>query len=114
MTTTINATVYLNDTTTFRGRFGEGLPAQLREATRFTAQLPAGDPASAVIALLRTVFDELNVDDPSTEWAQQYRRDRNRSFSVGDVVVLGETAWACASFGWDSISAEQLRDALSH
>lgn len=112
--TTIDATVYLNETTSFRGRFGEGLPAQLREVTRFSTELPAGDPAAALTDVLRTVFDELNVDDPSTEWAQQYRRDRNRSFSVGDVVVLGETAWACASFGWDSISADQLRAALSH
>ena len=27
-----------------------------------------------------------------------------RSMSIGDVILIGETAWACASFGWDKIS----------
>jgi hypothetical protein len=32
---------------------------------------------------------------------------------VGDVVVLGETAWACASVGWTPISTDELRAALA-
>lgn len=55
-------------------------------------------------AILNQAFRELNIDDPTTEWAQQYREDRHRSLSVGDVVVVGESAYACARMGWQPVA----------
>lgn len=54
--------------------------------------------------LLEHVFDQLNIDDPTEEWALDYRARRNRSLSKGDVVVFGETAWSCESVGWKQIA----------
>ncbi|GAB4973145.1 hypothetical protein MAHJHV61_39770 [Mycobacterium avium subsp. hominissuis] len=66
--------------------------------------------ADGVASALHTIFRELNIDDPTAWWAVRYREDRHRSLSVGDVVVLGETAWAVASVGWEQVilKAEQI------
>jgi hypothetical protein len=58
--------------------------------------------------LLEFVFEETNIGD--TEFAQEYRRRGLRSVSVGDVVVCGETAFACESIGWKKISTEDLEN----
>jgi hypothetical protein len=58
------------------------------------------------------VFKELNVDYPLTDWAKDYRERRLRSLSVGDVVVLGETAWAVESCGWRRITTDELQSAI--
>ena len=54
--------------------------------------------------VLNQAFEQLNIDYPTEEWAKQYRQNRNRSLSVGDVVVVGEQAYACASVGWQAVS----------
>ena len=62
-------------------------------------------------AVLNAAFEQLNIDNPTEAWAKEYRIDRNRSLSVGDVVMVGETAYACESIGWKAVSltAEQCR-----
>lgn len=45
-------------------------------------------------------FTKLNVDHPM-DWA-------HRSMSVGDVVVVAETALLCAGSGWERIDSDQL------
>lgn len=103
-------TVYLNEGPGhFDGFHAE--PAELYAAGSFALTLPDRPHQDDVTAALNTVFRELNMD-PTTEWAQQYRRAGHRSLSVGDVIVIGETAWACASFGWKLISADDLSDAI--
>lgn len=62
-----------------------------------------------VARLLELVFRQLNVDDPTAQWAKDYRADRRRSLSVGDVVVIGEVAYACESVGWKQVSLDQQR-----
>lgn len=74
---------------------------------------------------LRTVWALFNADDRSHlaeiapavdamygEHLDEYRRNMNRSLSVGDVVILGEileggaeaeSAWACRSDGWTEL-----------
>lgn len=54
--------------------------------------------------ILNEAWRELNVDFPTTLWAKEYRAKRNRSLSVGDVVVVGEAAYAVARLGWQSVS----------
>lgn len=54
--------------------------------------------------LLRTVVEQLNISEPQADWAIQYRRQRhNRSLSVGDVVVVGEQAFAVEPVGWRTV-----------
>ena len=54
----------------------------------------------------------LNVDHADTDWALRYRLAGYRSLSVGDVVTLAETAWACAPCGWTQLTTDQLSAAL--
>lgn len=54
---------------------------------------------------LFNIGDDPTFGEPS-EIAVQYRRRRNRSLSVGDVVVVGTNAYAVASFGFDPITVD--------
>lgn len=103
---TFAAKVYLNEARDHFFGFNEFAPAELNLASVF--DLDAADHNAA----LNVIFRELNVDSPSEPWAKDYRQRRNRSLSVGDVAVLGESAWACASAGWDKISGDELRAAV--
>lgn len=108
-------TVYLNDGPDQLLGFGAHAPAQLHAAASFTIDMAGGRPdPDHIKAALEKVFEQLNIDDPTESWALKYRLAGQRSLSVGDVVVIGETAWACAPSGWDLITAEQLHDAIYH
>jgi hypothetical protein len=63
-----------------------------------------------VPAVLAWCFQEFNVGEG--KHAQEYRSRWLRSLSVGDVVVVGETAWACGHVGWTKITTEQLNNAI--
>jgi len=82
------------------------LPAAL------VTQLTSGQPITA----LETVFEQLNIGGepgyPAEPWTTEYRSHRNRSLSTGDVVVLGENAYAVASFGWDHVPTADLLTAI--
>lgn len=107
-------TVYLNQGDLQTLGFGELAPAKLAAAAGFTLTLTGHPSTEHVTTALETVFEQLNIDDPDQPWAINYRRSGHRSLSVGDVVAIGETAWACAPSGWDLLTAEQLHDALYH
>ena len=66
-----------------------------------------GHPAEDAHIPLEMAFEEFNVG--TGDLAQRYRDRRLRSLSVGDVVVVGETAWACASAGWTPVTGDALR-----
>ena len=55
---------------------------------------------------LGQAFEQLNIDEPTSDWAKAYRQAGLRSLSVGDVVVVGELAYACESVGWKSVSLQ--------
>lgn len=57
---------------------------------------------------------QLNIDDPDQPWAIKYREAGHRSLSGGDVVAIGETAWAVAARGGDLITADELHAAIYH
>jgi hypothetical protein len=107
-------TVYLNEGAHQFHGFGQLAPAKLAAAAGFTLTVAGPPSTEQVKACLELVFEQLNIDDPDQPWALKYRLARHRSLSVGDVVVIGETAWACASSGWDLLTAEQLHAALYH
>jgi hypothetical protein len=113
MTHELITTVYLNDPPQFLG-FNRGGAAKLFAAAGFTTTLEGEASATEIKVVLEKVFDQLNIDDPDKPWAIAYREASNRSLSVGDVVVIGETAWAVGPRGWDLITADQLHDAIYH
>lgn len=74
-------------------------------------EVDATDPIRA----LNEIYEQLNVGGdmvPATEYTKRYRANQFRSLSVGDVVVLGETAWAVDRFGFQIIPTDALTDAL--
>lgn len=106
--TTLHTTVYLNHAHAPFFGFDE-TTAQLRIAQSFDLELHDHLTGSAVVdAALNVVFEQLNIDDPEHIWALRYRLAGHRSLSVGDVVVIGETAWVVAPIGWKPISAATL------
>ena len=71
---------------------------------------------AAVYAALEVVFKQLNVGGDllvATTWTEKYRADGNRSLSVGDVVTIGESAYAVGRFGWDKVSGADLAAAIA-
>jgi hypothetical protein len=58
--------------------------------------------------LLSNLLQELTTAEPSAEWAINYRREYHRSLRDGDVVVIGETAWALEPSGdeWTRVALQ--------
>lgn len=109
----ITTTVYLNQAEGHLLGFNLYSPAHLRPAANFDLELVDGAPADlAVRGALEIVFEQLNIDHPQHAWAQHYRLAGHRNLCVGDVIVLAETAWACAPVGWTPITADKLRAAI--
>ncbi|MFB1299600.1 hypothetical protein ACAG24_029270 [Mycobacterium sp. pW049] len=110
---TITTTVYLNDAEASFLGFNRASPARLRAAATFNLAIPTDTrpQQTAINAALEHIFDELNCE-PTTTWATGWRHAGHRSLSVGDVVVIGETAWAVASVGWNPVPTDELTAAI--
>lgn len=76
---------------------------QLRLAAEYYADASLIQDGQA-FAVLNHAFTQLNIDYPTEPWAKEYRHNGNRSLSVGDVVAVGEVAYACESVGWKCVS----------
>lgn len=65
----------------------------------------------SVAAIMGWVFRELNIGEAG-DLVEQWRGNRCASMSVGDVVVIGESAFAVDKAGWKPISltADQIKD----
>ncbi len=102
-------TVYLNTADLSLRGFDVAEPARLEAAASFTLPFDGRPTPEAVKAALETVFEQLNIgfDQP---WSKDWT---GRCLSVGDVVVIGETAWAVAPRGWTALTADQLSDAIA-
>lgn len=95
--------VWLNEEPNGMGFLGFKPHHPLRLATEYYTDAKLLDSGSAT-PVLEQAFEQLNIDQPVTEWAKEYRANRNRSLSVGDVVVVGELAYSCESVGWKAVS----------
>lgn len=84
------------------------LAARFELSDMITGKLSAGVP----IAALEVVYSQLN-SDPTCPWSIRYRNDGYRSLSTGDVVVIGEVAYAVANFGFQQITTDELLDAIN-
>jgi len=72
----------------------------LVEVFRFNAGTPA---CGNMLRLLAIIFEQLNIPNPTADWAQEYQR-HNRALNTGDVVIIGEQAWACDMWEWRPLS----------
>lgn len=86
-------------------------PIDLSPRSDTGAALPPAAQQQAILEALERIFDELN-EEPRERWAHDYRAAGNRSLSVGDVVVLGETAWVVAPVGYERLSTDDLATAI--
>lgn len=105
--------VYLNDSRASTFGFTPD-DSQLRLAARFT--IPAPADARAAVEALEGIYVQLNIGGDlvaALDYTEGYRAAGNRSLSVGDVVVIGEAAFAVARFGFEPISAAALSAALT-
>lgn len=104
----VNVKIYLNDGEDhfygFRNKFANN--PELTLVHKFELEVPAPD----VHQVLDWCFAEFNVGNG--EYAKAYRAKRLRSLSVGDVVTVGEGAWACESVSWVPITTEELQNAV--
>lgn len=64
------------------------------------------------MAICERAFELFNIGDPDTNAVvHRYRSAGNRSLSVGDVVVIDDRAFTCASFGWEPVEFTPTPDA---
>ena len=103
--------MYLNDAENSFSGFAPAA-ARLHLAGEFEVAAP-GSQAAAFEAL-DDAFTQLNVAGEivaAADYTLAYRAAGHRSLSVGDVLVLGENAFAVARFGFDVIPAAALQTA---
>jgi hypothetical protein len=105
--------IYLNDgPDSFRGN--NLTTAALRLAASFDLDPPQHSVSLSpvlITGVLEAIFEQLNVGGdlvPATDWTVAYRAAGNRSLSVGDVVVLGELAYAVERFGFRAVPTADL------
>jgi hypothetical protein len=60
------------------------------------------------LELAVTAFYDLNDPASPLEWVQEYRAAGNRNFGVGDVITVGDDAWALTSSGWTPIDKAHI------
>lgn len=106
--------IYTNDG---EGHYWRGFDPEHAELTMVMSteisDFPGINPKDVKIVdrVLHYVFEETNIGTTSN-LAVAWRRKLLRSLSKGDVVVVGETAFACASVGWDKITTDELNGAI--
>lgn len=100
------AKIYLNESRdSFSGYDPENAELHLAQKV----ELPDGIPSHHTLEFL---FEQLNVGT-ELKWVKEYRKNGNRSLSVGDVVLLGYSfqdpqAYAVGRWGWDEVSEQDF------
>lgn len=77
---------------------------QLRQVAQFNITMAADPTPDAVQTLLAIVSDQLNRGAPSTQWGNDHVLRRDHNLSVGDVVTIGDQAWAHEKQGWRRVT----------
>lgn len=93
-----NVTVKILHNTHPNKTYANGDP--MEQVLTFDSPFPA---CGHVKMLLQIVFRQLNIDDPSIDWAWRYRAQGHRSLTVGDVVIINEKAWTVDPRGWREV-----------
>jgi len=109
---TARVQVFLNDAHGSFSGFDE-VNARLRPAAVFDIAAPSD--SAALFVALEDIFTQLNVGGDvfaATEYTTKYHAAGNRSLSVGDVVVVGESAYSVARCGFAALSGAAVGAAL--
>lgn len=77
---------------------------QFRQVAKFGVSMDADATPDAIQTLLAFVADQLNRDAPSAHWGKDRRFRRDHTLSVGDVVAIGDQAWAHERTGWRRVT----------
>lgn len=77
---------------------------QLRQVAQFNITMAADATPDTVQTLLAIVSDRLNRDTPNTRWGKDHLLRRDHNLSVGDVVTIGDQAWAHERKGWRRVT----------
>jgi len=105
MSTKVPVKVFLNLTESFRPYRHDNEPWLLK-AAEFESPFPA---CGHVEKLLEIIFFQLSIDAPTADWAIEWQTNNHRSLSVGDIVAVGEQAWAVEPVGWKPVSVDSSR-----
>lgn len=105
--------VYLNEGNgrgfDFNSEFNDD--PRLRLAAAFTERL-----VTTSADLLDSIFEQLNVGGAlvkATPWCEAYRAERNRSLSVGDVVMIEHRPYSVDDVGWTPVDAAKFTEAVA-
>ncbi|MEB3068563.1 hypothetical protein [[Mycobacterium] vasticus] len=77
---------------------------QLRKVAEFGISMDADATPNTIQMLLSFVADQLNRDAPKELWGIDHRSRRDHNLSVGDVVAIGDQAWAHERTGWRRVT----------
>lgn len=62
--------------------------------------------------ILTHIYLATNVRENPGAFTAEYNKRELRSLSVGDVVSIGEAAWAVEPVGWKKLSTDEFREAI--
>jgi hypothetical protein len=77
---------------------------QLRQVAQFGISMDAEPTPGTIQTLLSIVTDQLNRDAATALWGNDRRFRRDHNLSVGDVVTIGDQAWAYEPTGWRRVT----------
>ena len=105
----VTLSVYLNEAApqSFTRGYRTGDP--LRQVVEVPLSAPNREPR---LELAVTAVYDLNDPVSPLEWVQEYRGAGNRNFGVGDVIAVGEDAWALGKTGWAPVTLQSTNPKL--
>ncbi|MEB3023323.1 hypothetical protein [[Mycobacterium] crassicus] len=77
---------------------------QLRKVAEFGISMDADATPDTIQTLLAFVAKQLNRDAPTALWGKDRRYRRDHNLDVGDVVAIGDQAWAHEGTGWRRVT----------
>ena len=101
----VTLSVYLNEAAPQSFSRGYRPGDSLRQVVELPISAPNREPR---LELAVTAFYDLNDPASPLEWVQEYRAAGNRNFGVGDVITVGEDAWAFTGSGWTPIDKAHI------
>lgn len=106
----LHAAVYLNEARDRRWvGFTTPEPTDLHLAGRFELEINDELRGEARLEAAREIiFKQLSLNIPTATWALKYRLTGYRSLSIGDVIVIDDTAWLCQAAGPKPFNTAQL------
>ncbi|MGB5795411.1 MAG: hypothetical protein WBH51_06425 [Mycolicibacter algericus] len=71
---------------------------------QFGISMDAEPTPETIQTLLAIVADQINRDAPTALWGRNHPSRRDHHLSIGDVVTIGDQAWAHEQTGWRRVT----------